>query len=513
MNDEVRELSAIELAGRIARGEVSALEVVEAFIARVEEVNLRLNALVVKRYEEARREARAVDERRRAGERLGALAGVPVTLKECLDLAGTPSTFGLETRREALATADAVHVARLREAGAIVIGKSNVAQLLLFIESDNPVYGRTNHPEDAERSPGGSSGGEGALLAAGASALGLGTDIGGSVRVPAAFCGVYGMKPTSGRCDDAGRFSVPIGQRAVPSQVGVLGRSARDVALGLEIINGGRTPPPDGTLVPPMPLGDPAAIDVTRLRIAWYEDDGTFSPSPAVRRAVRESAALLRARGATLVEWTPPEVSRARDLFYGLLSADGLAGCRRMLGRGRRDPRIADLVLAASKPRLARALLAMTGRGRTAREIVANYGPAETDRSWRLVEEAMDYRARFAEAATGFDAILSPATALPTFRHGASAELALGGAYTCLWNLLGWPAGVAPVTRVRAGEESLRPASKDKMDRAARDTERGSVGLPIGVQIAAPPWREDVALAVMDALGPAFVLDQAPRTV
>jgi len=504
----INELSAIELAARIARGEVSAVEAVEAHIARVEEVNPRLNALVVKRYDEARREAQAVDERRRAGQALGPLAGVPVTIKECLDLAGTPSTFGLESRRNAHASVDELHVARLRAAGAIVIGKTNVAQLLLFIETDNPVYGRTNHPDDPERSCGGSSGGEGALLATGASALGLGTDIGGSVRVPAAFCGVYALKPTSGRCDDPGRFSVPVGQRAVPSQVGVLGRSARDVALGLEIIHGGRTPSPDGTLAPPVALGDPAAIDVARLKIAWHDDDGTFAPSPAVRRAVRESAERLRARGANVVAWTPPEVSRARDLFFALLSADGLAGCRRMLGRGRRDRRIAALALGASKPRLARALLGMTGRGRLAREIVANYGPAETDRYWQLVEAALEYRRRFAEAAAGFDAILCPATALPAYRHGAAEELVLAGAYTCLWNLLGWPAGIAPVTRVQAGEESDRAPSDDKMDRAARETERGSAGLPIAVQVAAPPWREDVALAVMAALEPEFARDR-----
>lgn len=142
-NSDPRELSACELARLIQSGELSASDAVEAYIARIEEVNPRLNALVVKRYEAARAEARAVDRRRAAGEALGPLAGVPVTVKECLDLAGTPSTFGILARRDALAERDERHVARLREAGAIVLGKSNVGQLLLMFESENPLYGRT----------------------------------------------------------------------------------------------------------------------------------------------------------------------------------------------------------------------------------------------------------------------------------------------------------------------------------------------------------------------------------
>ena len=140
--------------------------------------------------------------------------------------------------------------------------RSNVSQLLLFSESDNPVYGRTNNPWNLARTSGGSSGGQAAIIAAGGSPLGLGTDIGGSLRYPAAFCGIASFKPTAGRTPDPGRYSVPIGQRAVVSQVGVLARRVEDIALGLEIINGGRNP----NVEPPMPLGDPATVDVTQLR-------------------------------------------------------------------------------------------------------------------------------------------------------------------------------------------------------------------------------------------------------
>ncbi|HXI58741.1 MAG TPA: amidase family protein, partial [Polyangia bacterium] len=170
-NGGICALSASTLAALIRRGEISAVAAVEAYIERLQAVNPALNALVVPRFAEARAEAAEIDRRRAAGQALGPLAGVPVTVKECLDLAGTPSTGGVPSRQRVHAKDDERHVARLRAAGAVVLGKTNVGQLLLMIETDNPLYGRTNHPQSAERSPGGSSGGEGALLAAGASAL------------------------------------------------------------------------------------------------------------------------------------------------------------------------------------------------------------------------------------------------------------------------------------------------------------------------------------------------------
>src|SRR5437764_822917 len=158
--------SARDLARLIASGELSAREVVDAHIERIEAVNPKLNAVVVERFDGARREAAAVDKKRAARESLPPLAGVPVTVKECLDLAGTASTFGIATRANSIASFDEEHVARLRTAGAIVLGKTNDSQLLISIESDNPVYGRSNNPWNPERTCGGSSGGEGAIIAA-----------------------------------------------------------------------------------------------------------------------------------------------------------------------------------------------------------------------------------------------------------------------------------------------------------------------------------------------------------
>src|SRR5260221_14351964 len=209
-------LSAPELANMIACGDLSSVEAVEAHIERIERVNPGLNAVVVKRYDAARAEARQADERRANGEVLGPLHGVPITIKESLDLIDTPSTFGLQSRGRILARQNDLYLARMRKAGAIILGKTNVAQLLYYIESDNPVYGRTNNPWNLDRSPGGSSGGQAAIIAAGGSPMGLGTDIGGSIRVPATFCGIAGLKPTAGRTPDAGRHRQPFcGARSV----------------------------------------------------------------------------------------------------------------------------------------------------------------------------------------------------------------------------------------------------------------------------------------------------------
>ena len=226
-------MGAAETARAIADGRLGAVDALRARIEQIEKLNAKLNAVVWKRYERAEAEAKAIDAQRRDGAKLGPLAGVPVTVKECLDLEGTASTFGLPSRAKILANSDERHVRALREAGAIVVGKTNVSQMLLFVEADNPVYGRSNNPWNLARTTGGSSGGEGAAQAARLSCLGIGTDVGGSVRVPAHFCGIASMKPTAGRCPDHGRFSYPIGQTAIESQVGVLAQSAGDVARGL----------------------------------------------------------------------------------------------------------------------------------------------------------------------------------------------------------------------------------------------------------------------------------------
>jgi fatty acid amide hydrolase len=183
----LQDLSAREIVHRIAAGDLSSCEAVEYFIARLKAVDGKLNAVTVELFDSARKTAAEIDKAVARGEKLAPLAGLPVTIKECFDLAGTASTFGLPSRCNLIESADDPYVAALRAAGAIPIAKTNVPQLLIYTETDNPLYGRTNNPWNSERSCGGSSGGEAAVIAAGASPLGLGNDIGGSLRVPAAF--------------------------------------------------------------------------------------------------------------------------------------------------------------------------------------------------------------------------------------------------------------------------------------------------------------------------------------
>lgn len=490
------QLGCQSLAEQIAGGELSAVEAVESHISRIEEVNPALNSVVWKRYDEARAEAREIDRRRAAGEPLGPLAGVPITIKECLDLAGSPSTFGIPTLKEHRAANDDVHVARLRTAGAIVLGKTNVAQCLLYLESDNPLYGRSNHPDDPTRSPGGSSGGQAAIIAAGGSPFGLGTDIGGSCRVPAAFCGIVGLKPTAGRMPDPGRGSIPIGQPAVASQIGVLARSVQDTGLGLRIAAASDDAPP---------LADHAAVDVAKMRVGYFVDDGVFAPSAAYSRAVGESVARLRSRGAEVIELDPPSPREALEIFFRLLSADRGAGLKRLLTGTKPVMQVKQILMSANIPSLLlpllKTMLRLTGRKKTV-EVIDCFGPYSVDAYWSACEQQLDYQNRWLSAldAQRLDAILSPATGLPAVKHGATVEVGLMGAYTCLYNVLGWPAGVVPVTRVRADEETATPRTRDVADRTALATEMGSANLPIAVQVAARPWREDHVLGIMAAL-------------
>ncbi|HVE78128.1 MAG TPA: amidase family protein [Gemmatimonadaceae bacterium] len=481
----------------------SARAVVEEHIARIERTASALNAVVVPRFAEARADADAADARRTAAA-AEPLFGVPVTIKESIDVAGMPTTVGVTARTGARAPADSPLVARLRRAGAIVVGKTNVAQLMLFHESDNPVYGRTNNPWNAERTAGGSSGGEAAAIAAGGAVLGLGTDIGGSIRVPAHFCGIHGLKPTARRLTTAGMFETFRGQGAVADTPGPMARTVADLTLAMTVLAAPAADEADPD-VPPAPLGDPEAVRVRGLRVGYYDDDGVFPAAPAIRRAVHEAADALRLGGAEVVTFAPPDVARGMRLYFGALGADGGAGARRHLGGGATHRTVGALLQLAALPAAARALVvgagAMAAQPRLA-ELVRSLGARSVHDYWHLVAELTAYRARFLAAldALGLDALVCPPHALPALRHGSSYFLTSAACYSMLYNLLGMPAGVVAATRVRPGEESDRPPSRDLVERTAASVERGSAGLPVGVQVVGRHWREDVVLAVMAAL-------------
>jgi fatty acid amide hydrolase len=502
--EEIADMSACEIARRIATRALSASDVSEHFIARLQSVNGKLNAVTVELFESARKSAAEVDHAVGRGEKLPPLAGVPVTIKDCFDLAGTASTFGLESRRDVIESKDDPYVAALRAAGAIPMAKTNLPQLMIFTEADNALYGRTNNPWDLERSCGGSSGGEGAVIAARASPLGLGNDIGGSLRVPAAFCGITAIRPTAGRTPDKCAHGLPIGQQAIVSQVGPMARYVEDLVTALRVIERGRDP-----LLDPRPeLGDPATVDMTKLRFASFIDDGEFPVAPAARRAVAEAVEILTAAGAKSVAWKPPELSRATDLLFATLSGDRALSFRRMLKGNRIDRRVRPLLLSAGMPAWLRGVagLALEGFGqpRLARNL-RRFASGSADDYWRTVESIAAFRSDLLQSLTTadggpIDVVLCPAYAVPAVRHGATEQMPMPGAYTPLANVSGFPAGVVPVTRVWPGEESDRPPSRDFVDRVARETERGSAGLPIAVQVIARPWQDHMALAAMAAI-------------
>lgn len=497
-------MSATGLVQRLTKGEVSAREVVEAHIERIEAVNARLRAVVVTCFEDARRAADEADARRAAGEPLGLLHGLPITVKASFDVAGLPTSLGLIQQAGARASADAPTVARLRRAGAIVLGKTNLPQVAMANECENPFYGRTVHPLNPLRTPGGSSGGEAAIIAAYGSPLGLGSDIGGSLRLPAHACGIASLKPTSGRLTMQGHAEVFPGMEAIQCQPGPMARHVSDLALAMRVLTTPDNTP--GDLSPPAPWRDPDEDgDCNGLRVAYYLDNGLFRPSPAVRRAVREAVNALERRGAEVIPWQPPDVAEAFGLFIGILFADNLRCIRELLYAEPVWTPLWPFLVITQLPNWTRDWLArladLAGQRATARLLrAARARSAEGYR--RLVEARTRYRERFLEAleAQRCDVIVCPADGLPALTPGASAYTAEAASYTALYNLLGMPAGVVPWTTVGPAEESDRPDTLDVSQRTARDVERDSAGLPVGVQVVARHWREDLALRVMRAL-------------
>ena len=418
---------------------------------------------------------------------------------------GVPCTWGIPARRRHKAAHDGPLVGRLRAAGAVILGVTNVAQLLFAYESDNPVYGRTNNPWDLERTPGGSSGGEAALIAAGGSPLGIGNDLGGSVRVPAHFCGIHALKPTAGRLTNLDHPAElwPRGHEIVVNQAGPLARRVSDLALAMSVLSS--DDPAADPSIAPVPWPDGSSAPLRGMRVGFYEVDGFLPAGPAVRRAVREAAAALAARGAIVEEWPPPDVPLAMDLYFGLLAAEGSAAVRRILAGSRPHPVIADLVRLVELPGAVRAIavaaLRRIGQARLA-AVVARARPVSAAEYLKLVDARSRYRARFADElrAHQIDVLVCPPHASPAIRHGAGRNVLTAGSYSTLFNLLGFPAGVVAAARVRPNEETDRPITRDRVERAVRDSELGTAGLPVGIQVVARPWREDLVLAAMSHL-------------
>src|SRR6266851_4030340 len=456
---ELSLLSATEMAKRVREKQLSPVELVEAHLSRIETLNPKLNAFVQIDGERARHQAQQAEAAIMRGETLGPLHGVPISIKSSIEVAGLRCEAGTRLRAGVVAEKDAPLVARLRAAGAIILGVTNTPELLMAWETDNLLYGRTNNPWDLTRTAGGSSGGEAAAIASGCSAGGVGSDGGGSIRVPAHFSGICGLKPTPGRIPSTGHFPKSGGPFAVIGVVGPMARTVADLKALFEALQG---PHVGDTCAAPVPVRWPDSEEIKKLRIGYFEDDGRTPVTAETRAAVRAAAEALGNAGFEVEPFRPEGLEEARLLWWkffgvagGMLLAPMLKGREKHL-----SPILKEFFgWARAKP--------------------PHTGEALLD-AW-VRRDAV--RHQFFAQMQKYPILLCPAAAIPAFRHGerswqidgTTVEYLDAWSYTEWFNLLGSPAAVVPFGR-------------------------SPQGLPIGVQLVGRPWQEEQMLAVAAAL-------------
>jgi len=370
-------------------------------------------------------------------------------------------------------------------------------------ETDNKIWGRTPNPFNHERVPGGSSGGEAAAIASGMAPMGVGTDIGGSIRVPAAFCGISGLKPTVDRWSNLRSYTALMGQETIRGQWGPMARRAEDVAFLFRALDS----PMHAALDPgvaPVSTPDPAGVNLKGLKVGYYTDDGFLAASSSVARGVEEAARLMESAGATVVPFTPPSQNELITLYYSALSSDGGATVRERL---KGDPLIDQLKMlmrSANMPHALRRTIAWVlgkkGEHRIERVLKA-VGAKDVSIYWKLNAQRSAMRLDVLEAwdAANLDIVLCPSHATTALRHGDSADFSAAGSYSMRYNLLNLPAGVVPVTTA-CDEDTIRPNPQDRIEKVAASVEQGSNGLPVGIQIVGRPFEEHKVLAAMIAI-------------
>jgi Asp-tRNA(Asn)/Glu-tRNA(Gln) amidotransferase A subunit family amidase len=448
--------TAGEWLRRLAAGETTAVALVERTLDALQAADAGLGAVVASDPERALGEAAEADAVRRRGEQRP-LLGLPITVKDNLDVAGLRTAAGSAARPDHVAASDASAVRRLRDAGAIVVAKTNVPEASCDYETENAVFGRTAHPLDPARTPGGSSGGEAALLAAGATIVGVGTDGGGSIRVPSHYCGIPGLRPTVGRVPETGQWP-PTRASGMGdlSCIGPMARHVEDLGLLLAVMAG-----PDGIdpYAVPVPLGSPADVDLATLRVAWYDEDPAVPVTEGTRAAVAAAAVALADVGCLVEKVAAPPATEATELFFAAVGGDGGAHLLEHCGHG--GPHTAQF----------RALLASFPDT-----------PPPASHVFALQRRVLELRARVRAWASAHDIVLCPVVAGPAPRHGERPGPAGAGDahpyaafnYVHTYALAGMPAASVPV-----GTEN---------------------GLPLGVQVVGAPWREDVVLAAARAI-------------
>lgn len=453
--DQLTELSATELAKAIAARRASPVEVVEAYRKRIERFNPALNAIVTVAPDllDRAREAEAALTR---SDVVGALHGVPVTIKDTIASAGLRTTSGSRIRANYVPAEDATVVARLKAAGAIILGKTNTSEMAIPYETENPVFGRTNNPYDLRRTPGGSSGGEAAAIAACLSPAGLGSDLSGSIRVPSHFCGIAGLRPTSGRVQMKGHLPTSTGMLAFGACIGPMARRVEDLSLLFSVL----VEPESSTRTQVKP-------DLRGCRVGWYDYDGVAPVTAETKLAVQAAVDALRMAGLERVDQRPPGVESGLRLWIDLFSHASASELREFyLGREEEAGPLVRKVLDAKR------------EGKTQTDIMKQRSLLERDQLREGLLKWMETT----------PIVVAPVGATAAFTHG-SQRLEVAGesisvfrafSYAQTFNVFDLPSVV-----VRAGSSAE--------------------GLPLGVQIVGRPFAEETILAaasiVEEALG------------
>ncbi len=506
---KIHELSARAILKSLQQGELSSEEVVKGLHARADEVDGKLTGFVYQFREQVLVDARKADQARAKGDAQGPLHGLPISVKENIDTEGTPTTLGVESKLTRPAKKDAVVVRLSKEAGAIVLGKTNVPQTLLSpMESTNPIWGSSKNPWAKTHGSGGSSGGEAVVLASGQSPLGIGSDIGGSVRIPSGFCGTVGLKPTTPRWSNAGVGTALGGQEVVAAQCGPMARTTEDVALYMQALDPVRQAQLDPR-VPPIPLGLEnfgPGVELSGVRVGYYEEDGFFGPTEPCRRAVREAVAYLKDAGATMVEFTPDYAREMTYLMIAVMSSDGGRTLDELLEGETVIDSLKLMRRVAHLPRVARMGMAraarMMGEERLS-TLLSNLGEKPIDQLWKMTTRRnqlmLDEQTHWQKL--GLDAVVCPLLATPAAPLGEANDFSIAFSYAVRANVLNRPAGVIPVTRVREQEaNAANPRQGDRFERRAQAILGRATGLPVGVQVIGYPWQENRVLTVMQAI-------------
>ncbi|XP_074491656.1 vitamin D3 hydroxylase-associated protein-like isoform X1 [Sebastes fasciatus] len=493
-------LSLSELTKNLQDGSLSPEDVFYSYMEKTLDVNKDLNCctgILLESFDQLKTVA--------SSNKRGLLYGVPVSIKENYAYKNYDSSCGVIINLDQPAQEDSVLVKVLKRQGAIPFVKTNVPQALLNYDCGNPIYGQTVNPHNLQKTSGGSSGGEGALIGGGGSVLGLGSDVGGSIRIPASFCGICGLKPTARRLSSRGLRPIYGGPKSVSSSPGPLARDVESLALCMQALLCDDMFSLDPT-IPPIPFNMQIYQSSKPLRIGYLENDGYTQPSPSMARGVREVKALLEQAGHTLVPYTPLRVNDiVTDLIIRGLFADGTTTLLQKLKGGPLDPCLRPQVLPYYLPTWLKKTLSfllkpLSPRGSAMFSALSGVGSVAD--LWKQHAAVEDYiQETIADwRRCNIDVLLCPVTG-PAYNFLYCGKLIIALSYTMLYNLLTFPAGVVTVSTVTADDEEelkhYKGIHQDHWDKLFKQAVSGGEGLPVAVQCVALPWQDELCLRFM----------------